>query len=106
MSVKARENRKKYLKAPTPEQVKEFVTELQVSSRQFETFYGIPTNTILQVVSGSRNLPAKFWDIIYERKKPAYGVGFLTTGGVKPAVTKIPTKINKIKASPRLDILK
>lgn len=73
----ARENRKKYLKAPTWEQIESFINELETSVNQFEGFYDIPTNTLNQVKSGARKLPSAYWGIIYAKIKPAYGSGFI-----------------------------
>ena len=45
--------------------------------RGFEKFYGIPFNTITQIKAGTKRLGSAYWHIIYERIKPAYGVGFI-----------------------------
>jgi hypothetical protein len=76
MTPLEKENRRKYLKSPTFEQIEEFINELDVSYAQFERFFGMKTKTINRVKIGERGLPAKYWHIIYERIKPAYGVGF------------------------------
>lgn len=104
------ENRKKYLKPPTKDQVLAFVKELGVSYAQFETFYGIAKGTIGLVSIGERDLPTAYWHIIYTKVKPAYGSGFLNSG-VNKITTKPITKINvlkpkQIRKSQRLDILK
>lgn len=70
-------NKSKYLKAPEWEQIDEFIKELGIPNFQFERFYQIPYNTIAQVKNGTRKLPAKFWNVIFEKIKPAYGSGFL-----------------------------
>lgn len=92
MPTKAQQNRTKYLKAPTLEQVESFITKLKVSGAQFERFYGIPDGTIRQIKLNKRSLPAKFWHIIYEQVKPAYGSGFLDQNKAPvQTVTKVAT---------------
>lgn len=73
---KANQNRRIYMKAPAYEQIMEFIKELDISGSQFERFYGIAKGTIRQVAFGNTTLPAKHWHIIYEKIKPAYGVGY------------------------------
>lgn len=70
-------NRRKYAKAPSWEQIDAFISELGMSFNHFEKFYGIPYNTITQIKSGQRELSSPYWHYIYERIKPAYGVGFI-----------------------------
>lgn len=70
-------NRRKYAKPPSWEQIDAFIKELGMNMYHFEKFYGIPFNNLVQVKSGKRNLGAAYWHIIYERIKPAYGVGFI-----------------------------
>lgn len=70
-------NRKKYLVAPTWEQIESFISELGVKMYHFEKFYHISFNTLTQVKAGTRQLAAEHWHIVYERIKPAYGAGFL-----------------------------
>lgn len=70
-------NRRKYAKAPSWEQIDAFIKELGMTPNHFERFYGIPYNTLTQVKSGKKNLGSPHWHIIYERIKPAYGVGFI-----------------------------
>lgn len=69
-------NLEKYLRAPDLEQIMAFVKELKVKARQFERFYGIPDGTIRQIKQGNRELPPKFWHIVYEKIKPTYGVAY------------------------------
>lgn len=73
------ENLKKYLKPPSSIQIDEFLKELDVTTAGFERFYGIAHGTIRKIRHGDngRILPCKFWHIIYEKIKPAYGVGFM-----------------------------
>lgn len=68
-------NVKKYLKAPTAEQVIEFVEEVGVSDMQFERFYEMAPFTIKKIRCGYRTLPKKYWHFIYEKKVPVYGIG-------------------------------
>lgn len=72
----AQENRRKYLKPPTWEQIEAFRVKLEVSMAQFERFYGIPKETLKNVKMGKRNLPAEKWAIVYEEQVPLYGIGF------------------------------
>jgi hypothetical protein len=72
-------NVKKYLKAPTAEQVIEFVEELGVTDVQFERFYQMKPETIKKVRNGYRNLPKKFWHFVYEKIVPTYGTDFNKT---------------------------
>ncbi len=70
-------NKSKYGAPPTWEQIYAFIKETGMSMYHFERFYGIPYNTLTQVKSGKRNLFSAYWHIIYEKIKPAYGVGFI-----------------------------
>lgn len=78
---RAAKNRTIYLKAPPYDQVIEFIAELGVSQSQFERFFGIAKGTIKQIQVGNCQLPAKHWHIVYEKIKPAYGVGHYTIEG-------------------------
>lgn len=83
------ENRAKYLYAPTFEQIEEFRKLLKLSRPVFERFYGIPLETIKQIKSEKRNLPAKFWHIIYEKIEPKiYSIRFMPK-------SRLPTKGTK-----------
>lgn len=81
-------NRKRYLKAPTVEQVNNFIEELGVSALQFERFYGIPDHTIPRIRVGTRDFPRKYWHIIYEKIVPTYGDGYAKAMSLKKKVTK------------------
>lgn len=70
-------NRRKYAKAPSWEQIDAFIKEMGMNMYHFEKFYGIPFNQLTQVKSGAKKLGSAYWHIIYERIKPAYGVGFI-----------------------------
>ena len=70
-------NRRKYAKPPSWEQIDAFISDLGMSFNHFEKFYGIPYNTVTQIKSGQRELSSPYWHYIYERIKPAYGVGFI-----------------------------
>lgn len=69
-------NKRKWLHPPDAEMIDAFIKSLKVSAPRFEAFYGIPKGTLRLVRCGARDLPAKFWHIIYERVEPKYGVGF------------------------------
>lgn len=73
------------MKAPTYDQVKAFISELGITAAQFERFYGIAKGTMKQVKFGNTTLPAKHWHIIYEKIKPAYGVGYFEAPPKKKA---------------------
>lgn len=79
MSI-AQDNRAKYLKPPTFEEIDDFRKLLGVRVATFERFFGITVGTINKIKKGERDLPANKWHIIYEKVKPAYGSGFLTSG--------------------------
>lgn len=69
-------NRRRYLKAPTIEQIDEFRKELCVSERQFERFYSMPRSSIYKIRKGIMSLSAIHWEIIYEKIIPIYGLGY------------------------------
>ena len=79
-------NKRKYAKPPTWEQIESFIEELSINRYAFERFYGIPYHTLTQVKAGTKQLGSAYWHIIYERIKPAYGVGFI--GDYSPNVAK------------------
>lgn len=96
MSI-AQDNREKYLYAPTFEQIEEFRKSLKLSRPVFERFYGIPLGTIKDVKKGKIKLPAKYWQIIYEKIQPQiYSINF------KPK-SKLPTKGVKKRGTPSKD---
>lgn len=74
--------KEKYLKAPSPKEVSDFLKELGTNYSQFERFYDIPEGTIKHVINLRRDLPVKFWPIIYEKKVPLYGIKY-TKGLIK-----------------------
>lgn len=73
------------MKAPTFEQIDNFIKELRVTGAQFERFYNIPKGLIKHIKYGSQKLPVQFWPIIYERLVPVYGVGY--TNSIKKQPT-------------------
>lgn len=83
-------NKRTYLKAPEKEMIQKHIDELGVSVSQYERFFGIPIGTVPQILLGLRELPAKFWHIVYEKIKPAYGVGYFNPN-------EIPSKKKKSK---------
>lgn len=68
--------KEKYLKAPTPQQIIDFVKELGTTYMQFEKFYDMPIGTIRLSANGRRGLPVRFWPIIYEKIVPTYGIKY------------------------------
>lgn len=92
-----REIKEKYLKAPTLEEVKEFISYLGVTVAQFEVYYGIPKGVVYLVMFGERNLPVKFWPIIYERIVPTYGLKY-TQRVQKAKKSSFTRKLTKEKA--------
>lgn len=68
--------KEKYLKAPSPKEVSDFLKELGTNYSQFERFYDIPKGTIRHVINFRRELPVKFWPIVYEKKVPLYGIRY------------------------------
>lgn len=106
-------NIKKYMVAPSWAEIQDFINELGLSFNRFEKFYDLPYNTLTQVKSGARDLPASYWHIIYLRIKPAYGSGFLyeyspkaTKNRIKPTLTKALTNTSAIDAHTRLTTVK
>lgn len=102
----AMNNRAKYMKAPTWEQINHFILELGVTVAQFERFYDIPAKTLFNVKTGERALPARFWHIVYERIKPAYGAGFIgeyATKEVKNRIKHYSTKISTVDSTTNTD---
>lgn len=87
------QNKKKYLASPTHKQVIEFVKEFGVSCAQFERFWGWPEGVIKKIPF--KGLPAKYWHVIYEKIKPAYGIGYASKHMAKSVIKK-PTKQKKI----------
>ena len=82
-------NLSKYLKQPEWWQVEEFIKELGITMAQFERFYGLPYNTLVQVKSGHKRLSPEYWHFIYERIKPAYGAGFVVDYSANPNKKRI-----------------
>jgi hypothetical protein len=106
---KAYLNMETYLKPPTAAQVIEFVDELEVTMTQFERFFGMPYGTIRQAKGDFQPLPAKFWHIVYEKIKPAYGVGYFNpdqTPGKKKKAKVATTVPHENDNSALLDKLK
>lgn len=65
-------NRKKYLHAPTYKQIAAYMKKLKVSGAKFERFFGMSEATIRKIKQGKRELPVRFWHIIYEEVTPMY----------------------------------
>lgn len=92
----AEQNRMRYLKQPTMEEIDSFIKFCRVSELQFERFFRIAAETIKNVRNGDRPLPAKYWHIFYERKIPIYGSdnelsdnpSIKNTGGILVGETK------------------
>jgi len=59
-------NHLKYLKAPSWEQIRKVVDAHQVGDKQFERFYGMAENTLNKTRIGDRQLPVRYWHIVYE----------------------------------------
>ena len=90
IDVIGEQNKTKYAHAPSWEQIEELMAEMKIESiYHFEKFYGIPFNVIAQIKSGKRTLPCKFWHIVYERIKPAYGAGFIAESTTKQLKNRI-----------------
>lgn len=60
------ENKFKYLRAPTIEQIDAAVKSAGVTDAQFERFHKIYPTCIYQVRCGFREMPAKHWHIFFE----------------------------------------
>lgn len=59
-------NLHKYLKPPSYEQVMKVVNAHGVPVQQFERFYGIYITCIKQLRRNHREIPVRYWHIIYE----------------------------------------
>ena len=96
---RSEQNKKKYLSSPTHKQVLEFVNELNVSCAQFERFWGWPSGVIKKMPW--KGLPAKYWHVIYEKIKPAYGVGYAIKHMTDATRPKPIIKQKKIATTPK-----
>ncbi len=67
----------KYALPPKWEQIESLINEFGMSYCQFERFFGLNYNLICQIKSGAKRLPPHAWHFVYEKVKPAYGVGFI-----------------------------
>ncbi len=91
---RADENRRRYLKEPTYEQVKNYIqNEQKTSLAQFERFWGMAAGTIKKMPN--QGLPAKWWHVFYEKITPAYGVGYASKQSSKKQYSKLPIKPKK-----------
>lgn len=70
------EIRSKYLKAPSPQEIREFIEKIGVSKSQFERYYDIPSGMMKKCANGHQPLPVKYWPIFYEGKVPSYGLKY------------------------------
>lgn len=97
----AEQNRAKYLHAPPYKMIEKYVKGyLKLKSmKQFEKFFGIPSGTLILVNMGLRELPAKFWHIVYEKLRPNYGVGFFNPETFQLEYTT-PKKKKEVKPKP------
>jgi hypothetical protein len=71
-------NRLNYGQPPSWEQIESLVNDMNMTYAQFERFYGIPYNQLTQIRTGAKKLPAYAWHFVYEKIKPAYGIGFVS----------------------------
>lgn len=110
MLNKAEENKKKYLHAPTIQQIDEFVKECKVSYYRFELFFGIARGTIKDVRAGKKEFPVKYWHIIFERNKKIDKRKFKRPYKSRPrkpkAVVNLEVKPNKLNLHSRISLLK
>lgn len=102
-----REAQRKYLRPPTVKQIMEFVNECGVTMTAFERYFEFPNGVLRQVKMGNRDLPAKYWSVIYERVIPVYGTKFSKERHVPRRVTnKLPKKRAKLHQISLIDINK
>lgn len=66
----------KYGVPPTWEMIKSLLDKTGMKWSALEKFLDIPFNTLAQVRSGGKNLPASSWGFIYEQTIPKYGVKY------------------------------
>lgn len=93
----AKENRAKYLKPPTYQEIEEFRALLGVNIATFERFYDITQGTIKKIRKGKENLPAKVWHFVYKKIVPKYGLSISLTNTTLKNVrgTKRGKSVNK-----------
>lgn len=82
-------NKSKYAQPPSWEQIDTFLKEMNMGMYHFEKFYGIPYNTLTQIKSGAKRLPPAYWHFIYEKIKPAYGMGFVVDYSINKPKNRI-----------------
>lgn len=87
MSI-AQDNRTKYLKPPTYEEIETFRKELGVRIATFEKYFGLSVGCIKRIRKGREKLPAKAWNFIYEHIVPQYGL----------AVSEVNLKTDKLRS--------
>lgn len=90
------EIRRRYFKPPTLEEIMDFINEQNVSCAQFERFYRIPKGIMKQVRIGNRDLPVKYWPIIYEKAVPKYGTSFKELNKIIFKKTGVTKKVNHV----------
>lgn len=59
-------NRFKYFKAPSMAQIDEAIEKTGTFYAQFERVYAMPPHTIAKVKCGYRDLPAPYWQYVYD----------------------------------------
>lgn len=73
----AKINQSKYACPPSWILVQEYLDQFNMKLTHLERFFGIPFNTLSQVKAGTRPFPQYAWHLIYEKKRPRYGSGFV-----------------------------
>lgn len=102
------QNKIKYKKPPTIEQINTHVKHMDMTTPHFERYFGIPYGTIGKIRCGERELPVKFWNIIYKKmeNKPRGSYKRKKANKTIPNISPIPPSkqtqsgvLNKLKES-------
>lgn len=63
------ENNYKYPKAPTIEQIDDAIKKAGITESQFERYHGMYRGMISHARTGFRELPSRFWHLIFDSPK-------------------------------------
>lgn len=86
MSI-ASDNRAKYLKPPTFQEIEIFREKLGVRPATFEKFFALGRGSYHKYKMGEENLPARLWSVVYEKTMPQYVTGIIPSGKKKAKLT-------------------
>lgn len=109
----ALQNSKRYLKAPTVEEIDLVLKHLGVTAAQFERFFNVYTNCIAQLHMGTRanvtndngtyerKLPRKYWHLIFENLPTNKSSHLIAVTHVKPKIKRA-KKMKKVKMDEKI----